>query len=213
MVKCSHNLKLRIGFYYRTSPRTKSIELQCLDTGNSFKLKQSDDIYDMPDLFKTCAQVVDVYLLGTAPIEPGSEWCWQSIKYVKDSFAIRSDDNFKVQAEIAVFMKNRIYLSSLKIVEILNKSRIHVRSFDLKEHLIAERFARHATEGLCLMTGMAEAFGKMDGLFMVGSLVLITYPYIRRLGREGEEEFGVIHVENCRSPSSYFTKGPRSHST
>lgn len=93
-------------------------------------------------------------------MEPISGWCPGSIKWLKENFDIRNEENFKVKAEIAVLTKTRIYLHSLKIVEVLNKSRIHVRSFDVKQRLIDMKFAKKDADGLILLTTMADKFGK-----------------------------------------------------
>lgn len=129
-------------------------------------LSQSEDIYNLPDQFKSCTQVLDMYLLGIAPIEAASGWCLKSIKWLKDNFAIRNYDYFTIQAQIAVSTKNRVFLSSLKIVEIVNKSRIY--SFNVKDRLVDEKFAKKDTAGLGLMIAMGDKLGK-NGTFLLSA--------------------------------------------
>lgn len=142
------------------------VEVQCLETGNKFRLQPGiDEILEMPERFRDLLpQVIDAHLLGFIPFEEDSQWCPSSLNHLKLKLSFFKNERFVIKATVAMVLGQRLYLSSLKVLEHLTCG-VPILSLDIKEWLLAQSFAKVNSKGLNLLRKMAEEFGEYLYLF------------------------------------------------
>lgn len=156
------------------------MNVQCLESGNTFTLRQSiDEIYELPQQFHGyLPQVFDVYLLGMVPVEGESAWSPDSLNKLKTQLSFYERDCFSVNGTLAAVLGHRVYLSSLKVYENLSCG-VPIVSMDVKEWLLGYCYAKVDSRGLELLVKLTDEFGEFS---LVHTLItcLIHLPFYSR---------------------------------
>lgn len=138
------------------------VTVQCLETGNEFSLcTKIDTICELPENLQAIPpQVIDIYLAGILPMDADSGWCPHSIQKLKIKLENCRGNKFIAVGKIGVTMNNVIYLTEMKVHEILASSGVRIIAVDVKEYLLQFNYAKPWEKGINGLLKIAQDFGE-----------------------------------------------------
>lgn len=159
-----HVGQYRRGRIIAINVRHRRLTVQCLETGNEFPLCTNiDTIYQLPENLQAIPpQVIDIYLAGILPIDADSGWSTDSLRELKIKMDNCKGSKFVVAGKIGVTMNNVIYLTEMKVHELLATSGARIISLDVKEYLLQCNFAKPWEKGIRGLLKIAQDFGEVE---------------------------------------------------